>query len=274
MRYVITFVVCAIIAIGAVFVWIAKTVPHGEGAFGIAKIIPFILLIGPPAIFSLIWFPANLGVFLWGSCKQKQPAPGVLSTSAALMIFCLGVIGVYVCRWIPAWKAEREEQRCEMLAAQQRVTLKDVKDLIDRYAAESQRGTYLQPPSRKYSAIRILISNPATPPDVLDYLAGNMDDSSAVLFFVAENSNCPPQLISRFESIPATLPFLASNPQASPEMLQSLSASTNWQVRVRVAQNPNTSRETLEQLLKDSKWSVQDEAKRSIKIRFGNATGH
>lgn len=274
MRYLITFFVCAILSVGGVVIWLTHIIPPGEGAFGIAKMVPLILLIVPPAVFSLVWFPANLIVFLLHRREQRIPPPSVLSTSAVAMIMCLCVIAFCLYRAAPAWLSERREQKLDSVASQSKIELRRVKGLIDQYAAESNRGTQPQPPSGKYRAIRTLIDNPATPPDVLTYLADKMDDASPVLFFIAEKSNCPPALIVRFSSIPGVLPYLAKNIQAPPELLVSLAHSPDWHVRDAVAMNPETPRSILDLLTNDPKWTVQDSAARSIKIRFGQQTGH
>lgn len=269
MRYFVAFVACVILSFATVIILLASIIPPGEGSFGIAKMVPIILIVVPPALFALLWFPTNLVVFWLHRRKQKTPTPPVLWVSAGAMLLSLAVVGVQLNRWVPAWRSDRREKKFELISSRPNIQLNDVKGLIDRYAVESKRGTQPQPPSGKYAAIRIVIANPATPPDVLEYLANKMDDGSPVLFFIAENSNCPPTLITRFSSIPAVLPYLASNPQAPPDLLESLAHSSDWQVRDSVAKNPEAPRRIIDLLTNDPKWTVQDSARRSIKLRFG-----
>jgi hypothetical protein len=242
--------------------------PRGEGAFGVAKAIPVIVPLISAIVFCAIWFPANLGVLLW----QRHKNGNWRCSAYSIPVVLLSAIAFFVCAfrvgstWIPAQHQERMRQSYESLAGQPKIELKSVKYLIDSYCTESQRGVNPQPPSGKYGAVRILIANPATPPEVFNYLADNLDDSSVVLWFMAGCSNCPQRLISRFLSIPSVHEFLAVNPAASPQMLESLSHSTNWHVRDRVAQNGNTPKTILEQLANDPKWTVSDSAKRNLKL--------
>ena len=65
MRYWITFLVCVAVSIIGAVAWVQAMLPPGEGGFGVAKVVPFILIVFPPLIFCLIWFPANLIAFLF-----------------------------------------------------------------------------------------------------------------------------------------------------------------------------------------------------------------
>src|SRR5262249_13138171 len=103
--------------------------------------------------------------------------------------------------------------------------------------------------------------------EVLNYLAERLDDRAAVLGFIAGTSNCPPNLLPRLISIPETHESLAMNPTASPELLASLSHSTNRWVRIRVAQNPNTPKTVLRQLSADPNDTVRDEVGRTLKLQ-------
>jgi hypothetical protein len=62
----------------------ANTMPPGEGAFGIAKLAPLLFFIAALVFFCLIWFPANLAVWLWyrrnsGSKLPQEGSPVIPS---------------------------------------------------------------------------------------------------------------------------------------------------------------------------------------------------
>jgi hypothetical protein len=268
-RYLVTFFVCAAVAILATIVWLASTIPAGEGAFGMAKAVPFMLVFGSIAGFCVVWFPANVGVFIW-DCRRKRA-----SWASSLVPLLLSGIALALClyrvgsTWLPAWRQEQARRHYDSLAQRPANGLNGVKELIDSYSAESQHGLNTQPPSGRYGSLRILIGNPATTPEILNYLADRLDDNAVLLWFIAESSNCPPNLINRCLAIPATHEYLAMNPAASPQLLETLSHSTNWQVRMRVAQNQNTPDSLLERLNGDTNSAVSDMVVRSRKIRAG-----
>jgi len=264
MRYVITFVVCALIAVGSVVIWIAETTPQGEGAFGVAKMLPFILVLFSAIVFSLAWFPANLGVLIWHQLKDKtvkHPPYAKLAVIFSAIPFCFSAYFV-TSTWIPAWHRDRIERHYETLAMSSTINPDDFDSFIEAYCAESQGGLWPERGGKK--VIQALIYNRASPPEVLGRLADGLDDRSYFLFDIAAHPNCPPKLINRFLSVPLIVPYLARNPKASPELLNSLSLSTNSEVRICVARNLNTPRNALEQLAKDSETMVRDFAGRNL----------
>lgn len=268
-RYIVTFFVCAVLAVVGTIVWLALIIPAGEGAFGMAKAVPFMFVLASLFGFCIVWLPANVGVYIW-DCRRKRA-----SSSSSLVPLLLSGLAFALClyrigsTWLPAWRQEHARQHYDSLAQHPANGLNEVKELIDSYSTESQRGLNTQPPSGRYGSLRILIDNPSTTPELLSYLADRLDDNAVLLWFIAQSSNCPPNLINRCLAIPAAHEYLAMNPAASPPLLETLSLSTNWQVRMRVAQNHNTPDSLLERLGTDTNFSVSDSVERSRRIRAG-----
>jgi len=71
MRYLITFFVCAGLAVVGTIVWLVSIIPSGEGAFGLAKAVPYMFVFGSLFGFCMVWFPANVGIFIW-DCRRKR----------------------------------------------------------------------------------------------------------------------------------------------------------------------------------------------------------
>jgi len=107
-RYVWTFLICAAVAVGGVILWLAAIIPRGEGAFGIAKLVPFLFLFGSIIVFCVIWFPANLGVFFW---QRRQKGSGeskaVVVFSGCVFALCLTAVGT---KYISAWHQAHSPQ--------------------------------------------------------------------------------------------------------------------------------------------------------------------
>lgn len=270
MRYVITLIFCAVISVGSVIVWLAETLPKGEGSFGVAKMVPIILVVFSTFAFFFIWFPANLSVYIWHryyrkSSTQLSNGKPVVIVSMIPFCFCLYYVTT---TWIPAWHRDQIEKHYETLAMGTTINSKDFKPAIDAYCTESQGG--LWPDRGDKKLIETLIHNRATPSDLLGQLADGLDDRSYFLRDIAAHPNCPTRLDNRLESIPLVVSHLAQNPHASPTLLDSLSLSTNAEVRICVARNLNTPRETLERLTKDSENTVQNFAKMNLGGSLGD----
>src|SRR5262249_273281 len=74
-----------------------------EGSFGIAKLAPLLFIISAIVSFCLIWFPANLAVWLWyrrdsGTKSPQEGAPVI--ASGVLFILALSASLHY---FVPYW---------------------------------------------------------------------------------------------------------------------------------------------------------------------------
>jgi hypothetical protein len=260
MRYIITFFVCAAIAISSIVLWLVTTLPRGEGAFGIAKAVPIILVFGSAIIFCAIWFPANLAVFLWQRNAHKnepsirEPRTMVV-LSACVFVLCATMVGT---KWIQARRYAHSPP-----PAQRQAELKDVKELIDGFCKKERNGDKLTPADGIYATMEQLMYN--STPDVLAYTAENLPDDSGFLWVIAASPNCPTNLFTRFLSIPSTHRTLARNSNAPPEVLEFLSRSDLSDVRARVGANANTSKDTLKRLINDQDKAVRDSAEANLR---------
>ena len=259
-RYVWTLFLCAALAVGGVIICLAVTIPHGEGAFGVAKAVPMILLLGPPILFCLLWFPANLLVSLWSRRTRRDtqdlasPLP-LLIFSGGVFVLCIVIVGK---PWISA-----HQKHPALPEPQRQVQLKDIKQIIDDFCARERRGEKLTPADGLFATMEQLAS--LSSPEAIRYMADNLGDNSGFLWVIAGNPNLTPEEMTRFLSIPSTHRFLANNPAAPPQVLESLSHSTNSEVRTRIAANANTPKATLEQLADDPEGPVRDAAEKHLK---------
>jgi hypothetical protein len=140
--------------------------------------------------------------------------------------------------------------------------LKDVKGLIDGFCARERRGEKLTPADGIFGTMQQLMF--LSPPDVIEYTADNLDDNTGFLWVIAGSPSCTPRLFDRFLSVPSTHRFLAANPAAPLQVLETLSHSTNSQVRERVAANRKSPELVLKQLTSDDDQSVRDSANRNL----------
>lgn len=113
------------------------------------------------------------------------------------------------------------------------------KDLAVRVAVAAN----LRTPAR---ALEVLSQDPE--PNVLVKVAGNPGASSADLERVCHNAQSDSDWWVRWA--------VASHPNASAEILESLSGDIAWMVREVVAQNPRTPARVLERLGRDDHWGV------------------
>jgi hypothetical protein len=254
--------ICAALAVAGVILWLAAIIPRGEGAFGIAKLVPFLFLFGSIIVFCVIWFPANLGVFLW---HRRQRGSGgskiVVVFSGCLFALCLSAVGA---KCISVWRQAHSTQAQGSPPPQRQVELKDVKGLIDGFCARERRGERITPADGIFGTMQQLMF--LSPPDVLDYTADNLDDNSDFLWVIAGSPNCTPRLFDRFLSVPSTHRLLGANPAAPPQVLETLSHSANSQVRERVAANRKSPELVLKQLAADPDQSVRDSARRNLNL--------
>jgi len=225
-----------------------------------------ILLLGSAVVFFI--FCVNLGVLFWR--RRKSGNWKGAAYSIPLLVFCSMVFVFCIVRaastWIPAQRQTRMRLSDEVLARQPKIELKTLKGLIDSYCAESQRGVK-EVHSGKDNAIQMLTGNPASPPEVFDYIADNIDDRSFVLRLIACRSNCPPKQINRFMLNPSLHESLAVNPAATLEVLEPLSRSTNRLVRFGVANNLNAPKTILERLANDPEARVNRAAKATLQYQ-------
>jgi len=138
--------------------------------------------------------------------------------------------------------------------------------------------------------VRVAVANnPNTPPEVFPSLA--MDEDTDILLALASNPNLPEQLLDHFiqeggvgffsdcdfkellfshnklvlnrleenkdHSLFCVRTGVASNPNATPELLSQFAKDEDWLVRAAVAKNLNASSELLLQLSKDESWFVR-----------------
>ncbi len=222
-----------------------------------------ILLFGSIIAFCFIWFPANLGVFIRQRRVQQDgsanDALALVFFSGILFVLCIATVGMM-------WYRAHSPQNYAPPSPQRQVELKDVKNLIDSFCARERKGEKLTPADGIFATMEQLV--PLSSPEVINYLGDNLDDNSGFLWVIAASPNCPSNLFTRFLSVPSTHDSLARNPAASPQVLESLSHSTNWQVRARVAANANTPKATLEQLVGDREGAVRDSAERNLRSRI------
>jgi hypothetical protein len=265
MRYVLTFLICAALAVASIIVWLAAILPRGEGAFGIAKVVPLILVFGSAVAFCVIWFPANLGVFLWHRRTHRdEPSTGeskaVVFLSGCVFVLCISTVGA---KWISAWHYSHSPQAYALPAPQRQVELQDVKGLIDDFCKRERNGQRLTPEDGIFGTMQQIIS--LSTPDVITYTADNLQDDSGFLWAIAASPNCPTNLFTRFLAVPSTHESLARNRNAPPQVLESLSHSESSVVRARVAANAGTPAATLERLVSDPDGIVRDSAATNLK---------
>ena len=254
--------ICGALAVAGVILWLAAIIPRGEGAFGIAKLVPFLFLFGSIIVFCIIWFPANLGVFLW---HRRQKGSGeskaVVVFSGCVFALCLTAVGT---KLISAWHHMHSPQAYAPPPQQRQIELKDVKGLIDGFCARENRGENLTPADGIFATMEQLIS--LSTPDVVEYTADNLDDKSGFLWVIAMSPNCTPRLFDRFMLVPSTHRFLAANQAAPPQVLEALSHSTNSQIRERIAANRKSPEVILKKLATDPDQNVRDSAKRTLDL--------
>ncbi len=266
MRYRISFFACAALAILTIIIWLASIMPAGEGSYGMAKLVLPALIFGSGFVFCLIWFPVNLGIFLWfrrhqlKSGQDPHTRPEVITVSGFVFVVCILVVA-------SLWVAARSRAQLPPPAPEPPTELKDVKTFVDQFIAQERSGTKRGPNDGTVSAVAQLVS--LSKPEVGEYIADHLDDSSDFLQNIAFYPNCAPRLVARFLTIPSTHVALAMNRTASAELLEILSQSTNRDVRFRVAMNRNSSKEALEHLVNDSDREVGKEAKQSLLARTG-----
>lgn len=260
MRYVWTFLICAALAVAGVILWLAAIIPRGEGAFGIAKLVPFLFLFGSIIVFCGIWFPANLCVLLWHR-RQRGPreSKAVVVFSGCLFALCFTAVGA---KYISVWRQAHSTQAQGSPSPQRQVELKDVKGLINGFCARERRGEKLTSADGIFDTMQQLMY--LSPPEVINYTADNLDDNSGFLWVIAGSPNCTPRLFDRFLSVPSTHRSLGANPAAPPQVLETLSHSTNSQVRERVAANRKSPELVLKQLATDPDQNVRESARRNL----------
>lgn len=251
-------------SLGIVIFGIMAFFPKGEGAFGIAKALPMIFFGGWLILFSLIWFPVVLTLFLKDRHKIKVPIPVVIFFSGTVFIIGLVVLGILGAGFLHDRAIVKREQGLEAITSQTHIELNTVKPVIDQYLKESHQGLNFQPPSGSYNAMLLLIRNPATPPEVLGYLADNLDNRSLCLGLIAEQTNCPSELFPRLSSLPQVQRYFVRNPHAPADYLRKMAQSEDVWSRLSVACNPNTPIDALELLTKDSRTRNREEAKKNL----------
>ncbi len=99
MKALAVFIASAVLAVIAAVALLSHMMPPGEGSFGMAKLVPLILMVLIPVCFCLIWFPANLAVWLSLTREQKDKATGtkrILAFSGTLFVLTLAVSGCFL----------------------------------------------------------------------------------------------------------------------------------------------------------------------------------
>ena len=246
MRGVLPFLFCAALSIAGVSLWVMAIMPRGEGGFAFAKALPTILICGSGIIFCATWFPTNLAVFLWSRfVESNQPAARefrpVVVFSGCLFVLCITLVGAE--RFL-AWRLENSPQAHMPSPPPRQVELKDVKALIDSYCARERNGEKPTATDGEFSTLMQVLHS--STPEVINYAAGNLQDDSGLLWVLAGLSNCPTNLFPRFLSILSTQKSLAGNRATPASTLETLSHSTNRDVRVGVAINASTPEEVLQ----------------------------
>jgi len=256
MRYVWTFFICAALAVGGVILWLIAIIPAGEGAFGIAKMVPFLFLFGSIILFCVIWFPANLGVFLWYRRRRVPDGPKTIVVfSGCVFALCLAAVAM---KYISQRHLAHSPPVNVPTPPQQQADTKEIKEIIDGFCARERRGENLTPADGIFATMQQLMW--ISPTNVVEYTADNLDDKSGFLWVIAGSPNCTPRLFDRFLLLPHTHRFLAANPAAPPQVLEALSHSTNSVVREAVARNRKSPDMVLKQLAADSDQGVRDSA--------------
>jgi hypothetical protein len=256
MRYFWTFLICVALAVTGTLIWLDSIIPPGEGAFGIAKLVPFLFVVGLAISFCVIWFLANLAVFLWHRRRRPDERKDVVVISGCVLVSCIALVGMNYIYQRPA------PQTSAPPPAQRQPELKDLKGLIDGFCARENQGENLTPADGIFGTMQQLMS--ISPPDVVEYTADNLKDTSGFLWVIADSPKCTPRLFERFLAVPSVHRFLASNPSAPPQVLEVLSHSADPEVRKRVAGNGKSPEPTLKQLSTDSDKSVRDSAARNL----------
>jgi hypothetical protein len=255
--------ICAALAVTGAIIWLVAIIPPGEGAFGIAKMVPFLFLFGSIIVFCIVWFPANLGVFLWHRRQHGSPEPKeAVVFSGCVFALCVTTVGMI---YISSWHQAHSPQPY-VPPPQRQVELKDVKSLIDGFCARDRRGENRGEGFKPGDGIVGTMSQLMyiSPPDLIEYTADNLDDNSRFLGVIAGSPNCTPRLFDRFLSIPSTHTSLAANRAAPAQVLEALSDSTNCEVRERVAANRKSPELILKKLATDPNQEVRDSAKRTL----------
>jgi len=259
MRYCVAALVALVAAFVSSLVYVLRALPPGEGSFGIAKAVPFFITSGTMLFFGFIWFPATLITFITDR-KRKWSVQGLLLLVSAVASLAAGH-RVYTVR-----RAAAEYSRVTLISAEAATATNNFEKfapIIDDYISKSPASIY--PQVGYYRVIAALLGNASSPPELLQKLSEGLEDRHEFLGSIAQHPNCPVRAIARFRVMPNLDVYLAKNPQTSPELLESLSFSTNPTTRISVLQHPQTPQAVRERLTLDSDSLVRRFATNSMR---------
>jgi hypothetical protein len=103
MSFISTFIASVILAVIAALALLDAMMPPGEGSFGIAKMVPIILIVLVPVCFCLIWLPANLIVWFSLTCEQKGRTSDAKSFFAFSGILFMAALALSCYYLAPQW---------------------------------------------------------------------------------------------------------------------------------------------------------------------------
>jgi len=233
-RYSLVTLAAAVIAFIGAVVLVFASAPHGPSP-GYAKAVPLILPFATVLAFGCVWFPCLLLASFW---RRHRPL-GLLVAS--------GILFVPATYWVASQLYQDSQHRAARELAAGNMSPAEAFPLIDRYLLETQGGA-LYGSGQDFDVVLTLLHNPSTPAEVLARLATGLDESSPLWNDLAAHPNSPPGVIEHCREFPERAFWLARNPNASAELLEQLSQSSDFTVRSAVARNPNAPDSTLQRL--------------------------
>jgi hypothetical protein len=240
-------------------VFVLGSIPHGEGSFGIVKMVPFLIAQWGAVFFAFTWFVANIIAFV-AARKRDSADVFVLLLSGAFM--AAAIVGIHKSRKIDADYAAMNKLKNE--AEQTSTNFSKFSGIVAEYCRLSPQSIY--PQNSKFQVISALLANPKTSPEILQELSDGLSERHEFLGQIAAHPNCPPAALERFRKIPWLDVYLVRNPNASADLLESLSKSTNAQTRADIVRHSNTTESTLKALQNDEDWMVKDAFRRRREI--------
>ena len=134
-------------------------------------------------------------------------------------------------------------------------------------SAEVLRSLALEPLDE--ARVRALADNPNCPPDLVEMLLNDPGTGTNERIQLAANPSCPPETVARLALDPATSEGALSNPVCDPHVLAAAAfdPETEAVARIWVASNPSTPAAALKHLLTHPQPSIRDKARSQIAVR-------
>lgn len=267
MRYGVTTVLCAVIAAIAAFTLFVAGAPAESPGYG--KALPLVWPVVTLLLFGCVWFPTLLGVSLWNLFVGRRQQP---HHQAPISLLVLSGVIFLPASYLLTRNVTRDIQhrRVRQQAAGASVSLAQFGPIIDRYSTETHRGQ-LYGSGADFDIVLTLLHNHSLPPELLSRLADSLDDSSYLWTEIAAHPKTPARVVDRCSTMPQLASWIARNPNASPEVLERLSQSTDFIVRTSIARNLNTPRIVLQRLAESQDRELSQFAKANLNGNLGHS---